>query len=199
LNIGFTSTFALFAYAPNSVVGWLNQMDSSISNSLNVRKTDLATHYFMFFVLALTLAFCMRILLYAFSKTRLAEEALRWVAVFLPLAALPAMRINPWSNEGTLRRILFPLEILSALYLTFRYLQGNWPRSTWTIGVIVAIHFVFWSREFGLYEAIAFMLFRFREFRGYMLFIPDGAPMAWTLAFGSAIVWAFYVRRVVQT
>jgi hypothetical protein len=43
------------------------------------------------------------------------------------------------------------------------------------------------------------MLFRFREFRGYMLFIPDGAPMAWTLAFGSAIVWAFYVRRVVQT
>jgi hypothetical protein len=199
LNVGFTGTIVLFAYVPNPVLSRLNQMDSSISTLLNVRKTDWATHYFMFFVLALGLALCAWTLFRLFSQTRLAKATLRSVAGFLAIAALPVMAINPpWSNVGTLRKIAFPLEILTVSYLAARYLQGRWPRATWVITVIMIIHFAFWSREFGPYDAIYLLLFRFREFRAFMLFVPDGAPVAWIVALASAIAWAFYVRRSQQ-
>jgi len=141
------------------------------------------------------LALCMWTILRLFSNARLTAELLRSVAMFLALAALPAISINPWSNSGSFRKIVFPAEILFVLYLAFRYLRGKWPQPSWAISAIMVFHFVLWSREFGPFHAIYSMMFRLPQFRAHMLFIPDGAPVAWTLAFGSAIAWVFYVRR----
>lgn len=192
-NIGFTAVLMLYSYAPNSVTGRLNQLDNSISTSLNVRKTDFATHYFMFFFLALVFTLCLGLILYLIARSPVFERILRTVPGFFSIAVLPAMSLNPWSNIRYLEKILSPLEIALVLYLTFRYLQGKWPRSTWTISVVMAVHFLYWSREFGPYDALRTLFFRFSEFRTFMLFAPDGAPVAWTVAFGSALVWTWRV------
>src|SRR3984893_2569016 len=76
LNVGFIGVILVFRYAPDSVVFWLYRMDSSIRTFLQFRQTDLASNYFVFFILALALAFCMWEFLRLSSGTRLTKEIL---------------------------------------------------------------------------------------------------------------------------
>jgi hypothetical protein len=198
-NVGLTGTIMTFRYAPDLVVSWLYRTDSSIQASLHLRQTDLATNYFVFFILSFVLAFCAWGFLRVSSRSRQTKEILLLpVAGFFALGVLPATTINPWNNTGAFEKIVWPLEILFVLYMAFQYLHGGRPQSAWIFCVIIAIHFGLWSREFGPYDAIALIL-RFRKFHGYLLFVPGGVPIAWTVACSSALVWALYVRRLRQT
>jgi hypothetical protein len=199
LNVGFMATILTFRYGPDSVVSWLYRTDSSIQTHLHIRQTDLATNYFVFFIFSLSIAICVWEFLRLSSNSRLTQEILLLPAAgFLALAVLPSTMINPWNNTGGLQRIVWPIEILFVLYIAYRYLHGSWPRSAWIIGVIIVVHFAFWSREFGPYDEIAWML-RIRQFRAYLLFFPGGVPIAWIVACSSALVWAIYVGRSRQT
>ncbi len=197
LAVGCTGAFAVFAYAPKSIVSWLYRLDSSISAPLTVGKSDLASNYFVFFILSTALALCIAAFAFTFSDTRRTKKILLTLPGFTAITALPALWCAGrgfWLSGWPVRPAIFLVETLFVVFFTFRYVLGKWCLPAWMNGVILAIHFALWSTEFGPYDGIRWML-RFHEFRPYLLFVPAGAPVAWVMAFASAMVWMEYVGR----
>src|ERR1700723_286007 len=197
LALGCTGAFAVFAYAPKSVVSWLYRLDSSISASLTVGTSDLASNYFVFFILSTIVALCIAAFAFTFSDTRRTKKILLTVPGITATTALPALRFASrgfWLSGWPVRPALFLGETLFVVLFTFQYLRGKWCLPAWMNGVILAIHFALWSTELGPYDGIRWML-RFHDFRPFLLFVPAGAPVAWVMAFGSAMVWTVYVGR----
>jgi hypothetical protein len=153
-------------------------MDDSIRKFLNLRTTDLVSHYFTYILLALCVALCVWVIFHLNSNARLTDQILVWVPGFLAIAALPIMSMNLLGSIGNLQKLGRSLEILSVLCIALRYLQNRWSRSAWLITLTMAVHFAFWSREFGPYDGLHVMLFHFWDFRLYMLFVPEGGPLA---------------------
>jgi hypothetical protein len=201
LCIGLTSTVALFWTVPTPFVSALYRMDSSIRDSLDIRQTDVATTHFVFFILGVSVALCAWAFLRGLETDATAETILQRFAGYWALAALPAawfVNHRPWLNGWYLWQIVLLLELLSIIYFATRYWRGKRPTSVVVATMIVAFHFVIWSGELGPYAAVQWM-FRFRQLPAYLLFVPVGSPIAWTVAFCSAVVWVFYVDRSRRT
>lgn len=193
LNAGFISAIIIFGFARGAFAGRLYRLDDSMSAVFQVKKADLATNYFAYFTLALILALCAWLLLRLTSASRLTRDVILLpLAGLVALAALPAMTINPWSNVEPYWKIGHALEILVVLLLGFHYMRGKLPGSIWILTLI--FHFVFWSRELGLSGIVKAIFLTPQQFRAYMLFVPAGAPIAWTIACLSAFAWAWYVH-----
>lgn len=182
LNSGFLIIIAVFWKGPDSVVSWLFRMNGSINISVHLRQSDLATAHFVSFIFGILLALCIWAILRLSSHVRLTKEILYSASGIAALVALPVMHL--WGHPSWWWRYgLNPLEIMQVLdlalilFCAFWYLYHRWPIPSWGGGVILGAHYVFWSREFGVYP----------------FWFGVGDPVAWLAGLCSSLAWAFYI------
>jgi hypothetical protein len=198
LNLGFSVVVAAQGSSFDPFTRRLYEVNSWIRMIMHLRQTDVATQGFAFFLFGSMIFAISWVLLWRLTRSFQIGKWYYVVGGAACMCMLPVIWVfgnRAWNGGWKSLEVLQIAEVTLILISVILFLYGKAAVSLWVAIAVVAIHFAFWLRQFGLFDGIE-NGFRLRRFDSSNLWVPSGVPFTALIGLLSSGVWVFFVSRI---